>query len=46
LPTLREVEGVPEETTGRISTSRSREQIGQFWSRRLWRQKVGVSAIK
>jgi hypothetical protein len=34
--------GVPEETTARISTCCSREQIGQFVTRRLWRQKVGT----
>ena len=34
----------PGDTTGRISTSCSLEQIGQFWTRRLWRQKVGIMA--
>jgi hypothetical protein len=36
---------VLEETTGRISTCCSREQIGQFWSRWLWRQKVGTTSV-
>src|SRR5581483_11414415 len=35
--------GAPEETIGRISTSCSREQMGQFWTRWLWRQKVGMT---
>jgi hypothetical protein len=30
------------ETIGRSSTFCSREQIGQFWIRRLWRQNVGM----
>jgi hypothetical protein len=34
--------GVPGDTTARISTCCSREQIGQFVRRRLWRQKVGT----
>ena len=33
--------GPLEETIGRSSTSCSREQIGQFWIRRLCRQKLG-----
>jgi len=28
---------------GRSSTSCSREQIGQFWSSRLWRQNFGTA---
>jgi hypothetical protein len=29
--------------TGRICTDCSRVQIGQFWTRRLWRQKLGIA---
>jgi hypothetical protein len=35
--------GALEETIGRASIDCSREQIGQFWMSRLWRQKVGTS---
>ena len=35
--------GALEDTIGRISTACSREQIGQFWINRLWRQNVGTS---
>jgi hypothetical protein len=34
--------GALEDRIGRASTACSREQIGQFWSRRLWRQKLGI----
>jgi hypothetical protein len=38
--------GALDDTTGRSSISCSREQIGQFWTRRLWRQNVGIVAIQ
>jgi hypothetical protein len=34
--------GVLEEITARISICCSLEQIGQFWTSRLWRQNVGT----
>jgi hypothetical protein len=34
--------GALEEISGRGSTSASREQIGQFWTSRLWRQNFGT----
>jgi hypothetical protein len=34
--------GALEDRIGRASTSCSREQMGQFWTRRLWRQKLGI----
>jgi hypothetical protein len=34
--------GTLEDTIGRSSIDCSREQIGQFCTRRLWRQKVGM----
>jgi hypothetical protein len=39
-----ELRGALEETTGRNSTACSREQIGQFWISRLWRQNEGTVA--
>ena len=36
---------MPDETIGRISTCCSREQMGQLWSKRLWRQKVGTGSV-
>jgi predicted metal-dependent phosphoesterase TrpH len=36
------VRGALELTIGRSSIACSREQIGQFWTRWLWRQKVGT----
>jgi hypothetical protein len=35
--------GALEETSGRSSTACSREQIGQFWIKRLWRQNFGTA---
>jgi hypothetical protein len=35
--------GALEDTRGRSSTACSREQIGQFWRRRLWRQNFGTA---
>jgi hypothetical protein len=37
--------GALEDTIGRSSIDCSREQIGQFCRRRLWRQKVGTDII-
>jgi hypothetical protein len=37
--------GALEETIGRSSTACSREQIGQFWINRLWRQKLGIAHL-
>jgi len=34
--------GALEDRIGRASTSCSREQMGQFWTSRLWRQKLGI----
>ncbi|MGI8864944.1 MAG: hypothetical protein ACR2JH_11220 [Solirubrobacteraceae bacterium] len=34
--------GALEDRIGRASTSCSREQMGQFWTKRLWRQKLGI----
>jgi hypothetical protein len=38
------VRGPLGETMGRISTCCSREQMGQFWIKRLCRQKVGIGS--
>jgi hypothetical protein len=40
------VRGALEDTIGRSSISCSREQIGQFWSMRLWRQNVGIVRLQ